>query len=195
MSIKKSTELEILRKVYSVTEYPEVDLSEQPDFIVHGLDTTFGVEVTEYYQDDSSSRLINITGYAARAIDEGTVHPKDVGIIEIQEPEFEKPDGSYVSYGKAVSKPILPANERMNKVGAIINNKNKLFDSYNKNLDYIDLVIYNNGDLFAGVDGPIIVDSLKSLQLSRPDLYTSFKNIYILSQEKDEPKIIKLWSN
>ena len=65
--IKKHKEFLILKKIYN-KEGLKVEASEKPDFIIESEFDRFGVEITEYYYNESSARLKNYEGYSEKIL-------------------------------------------------------------------------------------------------------------------------------
>jgi hypothetical protein len=192
---KKAGELAILRVVYLVADYPKVTASEEPDFIIKKKGIKFGVELTNYYQHgETGGRIANDKNYLNRLIDDGTVHPRDRDIVEVVNVGMDIGDRAILSSSNLMYTPILPANDRLKKLATDIENKNRLYKHYNKDLEYIDLLIYDDGDLSKGTEDRHIIEYLKSLQeKNEAQLDTPFENIYIYSHKPGSRTIIHSW--
>lgn len=75
---KKDKELMILRTVFKKKRFRKYTFSEKPDFIIHAKDD-FGVEITEYYPDETTARLHNFTDYTSKVTEGTYVHKDDLG--------------------------------------------------------------------------------------------------------------------
>lgn len=191
---KKSKELKQLRRVCSKDKYPNVVASENPDFIVDN-GNKFGVELVEYYQDDSSGRFANVPNYLNRLVDDGFIHPRDKGIIEVVEPQVEVSPGVWHSLGKASYKPILSADERIKRLILLIDAKHKKYKNYDRSLAWIDLLVIDKGDLYSGTEKRQTKQYLRDLQKNNPQLSSPFKNIYIYTDAPGKRNILHLWNN
>ena len=68
---KKEIERKILELVYEVKQYEQITDSECPDFRIKnkGYNSSFGVEITEFYFSESNARLRKIPNYFSEIFD------------------------------------------------------------------------------------------------------------------------------
>ncbi len=188
-------ELKILKKVYF--DFPDRDIgfSESPDFVITAHKKCFGVEIAEYYQlGETGGRIANEPKYLDNVINRGTVHPRDAHFVEVVHVGMTRDEKTEFATHNMMYTPILSASKRLEKLGELIEKKNKLFKTYRKDLDHIDLLIYDPGDLQAGMDGEAIMSRLRRLQDSSVnELQTNFKNVYVFSEKMGSNEIIHLW--
>ncbi len=149
---KKDRELQILKKIYSSNKIA-IDNYEQPDFVIRADNCIFGVEITEFYLNESIARLINYPGYKERILnskDNSVLDKKDIGVLSKQELYIlDKTDNKYkffddfvaVKYDDNLNFNSKPSYEFVeNKIIKIINIKTKKSKNYNT-FDYNELII------------------------------------------------------
>lgn len=177
-----------LRQVFSEREYPNTHKAERPDFIIHHEGGMFGVEVTSYYQDQTSARYNNTPGYMHNILeDEGNIKKKDRGKLApvlVGMGSGDKPEYTTTM----VFQKYLSFENRLNTLEQIINSKIDKSHQYSKDLEAIDLIVHDQGDLFGGEDGRKIEKYL--IELSQvPIKGLPYRKIYISKKHGafDEP--------
>ncbi|MEG6585324.1 hypothetical protein [Dendrosporobacter sp. 1207_IL3150] len=96
---KKLKEISIVNLIYSDVEY-QITPSEEPDFIIINKKAkySFGVEVTEYYHNESNARIRNIPNYGSKNAKDVTIQsPPDVDV-----------------YVRGITERIMAKNEKLN---------------------------------------------------------------------------------
>ena len=154
MDKKKLNEFIILRKVYSEIEYKIIKEHESPDFVLSDKDSNyFGVEVTKYFDTPTSGRFKNIPNYTEKLINSEFIHKQDIGILKVGEIVKVDEKGKEISSpDKGILRELPQSIERINVLKNIVTEKNiKHAQEYDKSMP-IDLLIYDSGDLIAGLD-------------------------------------------
>jgi hypothetical protein len=192
MDTKKSQELNILRKVYPETEYKLIQENENPDFILSDKDNNpFGVEITKYYDTPSSARFKNIPNYTEKLMNSEFIHKQDIGILKVDEIVIVDKKGREISTpNKGVLRELPQPIERINALKDIVSGKNiKHAQLYDKSMP-IDLVIYDRGDLTAGLEiqRNEILDYLHK-QEEANTLVSPFRKIILLIEESNKSTI------
>lgn len=149
---KKNKEYKILKKIYNSKRITIKDY-EKPDFIIEADNAKFGVEVTEFYFNESVARLINYKEYKEKILnsnDNKVLDKRDIGILSRHELYvLDKVDNQYkflfdfvaVKYDDNLNFHSKPTYEFVeNKIVNIINIKNNKANDYEK-FDYIELII------------------------------------------------------
>lgn len=184
---KKDRELQILKKIYNSNKIVIKD-HEQPDFIVEVDNTRFGVEITEFYLNESVARLINYPGYKERILnskDNSVLDKDDIGVLSRHEMYIlDKTDDKYkflfdfvaVKYDDNLDFNSKPSYEFIeNKIIEIINTKNEKSKEYDT-FDYNELIIQSME--------MISEEYINKLSLSEKILdsvdKSSFKRMYLL---------------
>jgi len=197
MDKKKINELKKLRLFYSESEYSLVKFYEKPDFIIKNKKNSsiFGVEITQYYESNTSSRLKNIPNYFEKITNNKFIHKEDIGILEVVS-DITKVDNKGNEISKPIPKGILnsvsQSPDRIAALKELVNSKNLKFKEYDKSLTEIDLIIYDRGDLIAGQEiqkNQILNYLYKQEKVNT--LVSPFRNMILLIEESPE-KIIKI---
>jgi hypothetical protein len=184
----------VLRRIYDLQEYPENEVeyieNKHPDFIISHADVKFGVEVTEYYQDNASGQYANKPGYFNNLI-EGKEEPRKKDGVEVVELGVGLNNGP-LHFQKWVWRPYRSANTRLDK---LIFDIGKKVEKYHlspqvPNLQYIDLIVHDaQGDLFGGTDGPVIKRHL--IKVSSKQLAgMPYRKIFICEKHGIRDKVI-----
>lgn len=154
MDNKKFNELRILRKVYPQDKYIIVKENEKPDFILSDKSNNiFGVEVTEYFDSQTSGRFKKIPNYLKKLINSKFIHKEDIGVLQVGVISIVDNKGNEISIpDKGVYRQLPQLIERLNVLKNLVAEKNiKCFNQYEKSIP-IDLLIYDSGDLIAGLE-------------------------------------------
>lgn len=184
---KKDRELQILKKIYN-SDKISIKEHEQPDFVLQADNVTFGVEITEFYLNESVARLINYPGYKERILnskDNSVLDKNDVGVLSRHEMYIlDKTDDKYkflfdfvaVKYDDNMNFNSKPSYEYIeNKIIEIINTKNEKSKEYDT-FDYNELIIQSME--------MISEEYINKLSLSEKILdsvdKSSFKRMYLL---------------
>lgn len=184
---KKDRELQILKKIYNSNKIVIKD-HEQPDFVIEADKVTFGVEITEFYLNESVARLINYPGYKERILnskDNSVLDKNDIGVLSRHEMYIlDKTDDKYkflfdfvaVKYDDNLNFNSKPSYEFIeNKIIEIINTKNEKSKDYDT-FDYNELIIQSME--------MISEEYINKLSLSENVLdavdKSSFKRMYLL---------------
>lgn len=184
---KKDRELQILKKIYNSDKIAIKD-HEQPDFVIETGNVKFGVEVTEFYLNESVARLINYPGYKERILnskDNSVLDKNDIGVLSRHEMYIlDKNDDKYkflfdfvaVKYDDNLNFNSRPSYEFIeNKIIEIINIKNEKSKNYDK-FNYNELIIQSME--------MISEEYINKLSLSEKILdavdKSSFKRMYLL---------------
>ena len=184
---KKDRELQILKKIYNSNKIVIKD-HEQPDFVIEADKVTFGVEITEFYLNESVARLINYPGYKERILNSknnNVLDKNDIGVLSRHEMYIlDKTDDKYkflfdfvaVKYDDNLNFNSKPSYEFIeNKIIEIINTKNEKSKDYDT-FDYNELIIQSME--------MISEEYINKLSLSENVLdavdKSSFKRMYLL---------------
>lgn len=184
---KKGRELQILKKIYNSNKMVIKD-HEQPDFVIEADNVHFGVEITEFYLNESVARLINYPGYKERILnskDNSVLDKNDIGVLSRHEMYIlDKTDDKYkflfdfvaVKYDGNLNFNSRPSYEFIeNKIIEIVNIKNEKSKDYDK-FDYNELIIQSM-EMISG-------EYINKLSLSEKILdvvdKSSFKRMYLL---------------
>ena len=150
--MKKEKELKILKKVYNSSDII-IEESEQPDFKIICDNETFGVEITEFYYNESTARLRNMDSYKDKILnskDNSVLDKRDLGKLSRCQLYISTDNGKTckfvtdfvsVKYDEKYEADILPKFEDIeNLIINIDDTKNKKAIKY-EHLDYLELFI------------------------------------------------------
>ena len=188
---KKDKELMVLKQIYQ-DDKVVITKSECPDFIINGINEKFGVEITDYYYNESSARLKNKPGYFESIInssDNTILTQRDKGIITkqaifVKEPNEEKYkfllDTIGIKYNENYDYGVNPIYKDVERqLIDIINEKSIRAENYQK-MDYYELFIQDRENYFAS-------DTQRQLCLYNSQLLldvvaqSRYKRVYIFS--------------
>ncbi|OGI22453.1 MAG: hypothetical protein A2808_03050 [Candidatus Moranbacteria bacterium RIFCSPHIGHO2_01_FULL_55_24] len=195
MNKKKPGELKILRTFYPESEYSLINSSENPDFILkdNSSNILFGVEVTQYFDTPTSGRFKNIPNYVGRLLSKNFIHKEDIGNLKVIDTIFKiEDDGTETPLSAGVLRSLPQSPERIEALKRLVASKNSKYSQYDKTLESIDLLIYDSGDLVAGIDKQKseILAYLRKQEESNT-LKSPFRKI-ILVIEESKYKLIKI---
>ncbi len=191
MKNKKERELEIIKNIY-ISENIEIIPDEQPDFIINSDTEKFGVEVTEFYYNESTARLKNYKGYKEKILNsnnDSVLDRRDKGKLtrcqlycynEKNKKNEYLFDFIDVKYNDENKMSVLPnCQEIENIILNIIECKNKKSQKYEK-FNYLELFIQDMEN--------ISFDKLEYIANSKKILNkindSNFKRLYFLSGNK-----------
>ncbi|MFO0781380.1 MAG: hypothetical protein U0524_00610 [Candidatus Saccharimonadales bacterium] len=178
-SAKKDAELEILRKVFPGKKYT---VNERPDFILHG-DEDFGVEIVEYYPDETIARLHNRPDYTNEITSNTYVHKDDADKLETVIVEYEDPKtGKWKKIPTpAVRQENMQITDRIALLIKLIDNKSKTLESYDTKLQVIDLVAQDSRNtLLDGINNSFVLKTLDNLRRVGRFSNSGFRSIYVI---------------
>lgn len=170
----------MLRTVFDSDNYPVVHESENPDFVLKKRGQSFGVEITEFYPDQTSARLENKPGYVNEVINNRT-HKDDVPLLEVVSMEYqERQTGKWKKIPhQGVKQENLSITDRLALLIRQINEKSDKQKSYEQGLAAIDLIIHDRrGSLLDGVNDRRVRAFFVTLRTQRI-IVTKFRSIYL----------------
>jgi hypothetical protein len=178
---KKEQELTILRTVFKKKRFPKYIFSEKPDFIVHHK-KDFGVEITEYYPDETMARMHNRPNYAQEVTNKTYIHKDDAQILEVVNTEYfnEKKQKWIKLEVPAVMQENQPIQLRVQRLIDQINDKTKLYHTYNSSLSDIDLIVCDSRASFIdGINDNYMRSIMKEIFARNIFRLSGFRNIYL----------------
>lgn len=183
----KGREEEILRAVYTPLTDLRLIPSEAPDFILRsGTADVLGVEITEFYVDETEARARKIPGYMRSLIDGGSHrHLDDICRLRMEKMRYLK-DGQ--EPGREIIGVVreVPSMEvRHQRLCEVLVEKASKFGSYSSRASATDLVIYDaNGSFFhedvRALYFPIAYGRARDLLLE-----SQFNEVVLVTRRKD----------
>jgi len=184
-SDKKLKEKRIVNLIYHDNEYLITD-SEEPDFILVHIrgNYSFGVEVTEYYLNQSNARIRNISNAVAERIKLGDCkHNSDKTELRVENIKI----ASAAKRGKKGAQEVLtiqlpPDVEKYVEglIGRIID-KNEKLKHYN--LSPINLILLDTENFFSHtISRDEVYTQLFNAELKRQIINSGFREIYLITE-------------
>lgn len=184
-SDKKLKEKRIVNLIYHDNEYLITD-SEEPDFILVHIrgNYSFGVEVTEYYLNQSNARIRNISNAVAERIKLGDCkHNSDKNELRVENIKI----ASAAKRGKKGAQEVLtiqlpPDVEKYVEglIGRIID-KNEKLKHYN--LSPINLILLDTENFFSHtISRDEVYTQLFNAELKRQIINSGFREIYLITE-------------
>ena len=178
---KKEKELKILRTVFKKKRYPKYTFHERPDFIVHHMND-FGVEITEFYPDETVARMVNMPNYAEKVTEKSYIHKDDINKLEVVNTEyFNKKKKKWIKIEQpAVRQENMPIHERITVLLSKIKGKSELLNSYDKSLENIDLIIYDGrSSMIDGINDEYMRKTIREMYSLDVFEKSGYRNIYL----------------
>ncbi len=185
-SRKKNIERNILQLIYKPSEYSIIEF-EKPDFILEDKNgNKFGVEITQLFLDESSARLKNKPNYLNDIIQNNKLDKRDVGILNVGEIVAIDDNGNEIPETRSmgVSQDLPQSPNRIEVLKKLVSSKNYKLVKYDKRVQFIDLIIYNDGSFISGLEiqKQQILSYLKK-QESANTLISSFRKIVFIIKD------------
>ena len=153
-SRKKVRERRILDLVYGDRSLHAVREHERPDFLIQSTasSTPFGVEVTEFFDSETSARLDRIDGYMGELLDGGPFrHKHDAQAAEVGPMDVVAPDGSVVATGIiGLIREIPPPRECARRVAERIQAKGEGLSDVTR-CSHLNLIVSDDSRVLATV--------------------------------------------
>ena len=197
---KKNFEFLIVNTIYNKSEYKynekNGESQEKPDFILKKNNRIeFGVEVTELYFDETSARLKKRKKYI-EDIKKGEVDKRDIKPLHLTSVYLDIGNDNESDYQFLFNDFTIPQHTEKDYKSAIIKrleekrNKSK---EYEKNLSYIELIIYDTESFFYNYSEEETIDFLnRNSDILKLIEQTIFKNVYIMTIINKKPNTIKI---
>lgn len=197
---KKENELNIVKIIYNEKEYKYNEENgynqEKPDFVLQKSNgEKFGVEVTELYYDETSARLKKRPRYV-EDIKRGEIDKRDIKPLHVTSLYLDIGNDNEPDYQFLFNNFTIPQYTENDFKKALINrleekrNKSK---EYERNLEYIELVIYDTESFFYDYSEEKTINFLKqNSDILKLIEQTIFKNVYIMTIINKKPNTIKI---
>lgn len=194
--MNKSGERKIFDFVYfdRISNYSIIE-SENPDFKINEKISykNFGVEITELYLSDSLARLNNVPEYLNSILTkEKYIHKDDKIHLKVSNLEIESKDGVKKGNVKGI---IHQKNidTFLNKVIEIIEKKNKKFSNYDKNLNHVNLIIYDCESFFIGLNSDNFYKVFFNKKIEKVLLNSNFREIFLVTEIGEYLSVSKVY--
>lgn len=191
MNSKKEKERKAVNQFYKENSV-EIINYEKPDFIIKTNDETFGVEVTDYYYNESSARIKNFKGYTEKILnsnDDSVLDKRDIDKItklRLYVYNKQKKENIFVNdfvglkYKQNYEININPDFNFIEKQFIDIINKKSDKIVKKQNIDYYELFIQDKENYIFKYMNNIIYSKKILLTIVK----SNFKRVYIFSNKK-----------
>lgn len=193
---KKQRERRIFDMVYGDVSFAEVTDNECPDFLVRLFDGSpyFGVEVTEFYQTETSARLQSISGYSHQLLaGEDFKHKDDRESLEVAKVDIVNEDNSIHAKGvPAIIQRVPPPSECARQVAQRIQTKTQQIRNSAADTSHANLIIQDKtgllritkvADFYRIYFVPELVSALS---------VTSFREVFLVTDIDDRQVFARL---
>ena len=188
--IKQNTQRKILDYIYKGIPGLQIKRNERPDFRLKYkcLKYYYGVEVTEFYFDETSARLRNIPDYLGDLLsDKKYLHKKDRKTLKIEKVTIISKEGENKGEPEAIihkSPSLLFCQEKINQ---IIREKNNKYRKYNKTLHHINLIINDSEGFLFRIEAKDFYNIFYTHNIIESVVNSNFREIYFITRvEKDK---------
>jgi len=187
---KLMNQRKILDYIYKDIPGLQIKRNERPDFRLKYkyLKNYFGVEVTEFYFDETSARLKNIPEYLDDLLnDKKYLHKKDRKALEIEKVTIISKNGENKGEPEAVIHKLPSLSSCQEKIIQIINDKNKKYYEYDKTLQHINLIIYDSEGFLFRIRTKDFYNIIYTRNIIESIITSNFREIYFITRvEKDK---------
>ncbi|XVV17281.1 hypothetical protein ACQP2X_23755 [Actinoplanes sp. CA-131856] len=184
---KAARELAILRSVYRLEEYAEVEHADRPDFYLHTPGRKpFGVEITELYRSQTDARTMHRPEYIGDLLAGGRhMHRDDIKPLSVAQVRISDPSGVV----KAENVPAIIRREpttadHSSAIAEALRRKSEKLSAYDANVSHTNLVIF---DAYEYVREPISEFNLTELmatELRAALIETGYREVYLVAEEE-----------
>ncbi|MBK9105984.1 MAG: hypothetical protein IPL92_15775 [Saprospiraceae bacterium] len=183
---KKEIERRIFDLVYGTTHNLVVEHKDKPDFWVHlNENNIVGVEVTEFFDTESSARLKNIPDYLDSLLDRNEFkHAEDrqqlkVDRIKIVSENDEVETDAVIQVLPSISTYLSLIEER-------ISLKSKSIEYYDKRLNHSNLIIHDLSGVLSSIERREFYNVFYQPGIVKVLLETKFREIYFITKFNKE---------
>jgi hypothetical protein len=193
----KNAERATVRAIYDPPAPWVLDDSETPDFLFRSDNSVvLGIEVTEFYQNESHARLRKITDYGTQLIRNGAYRHKDDKVALPVERVTYSRKGQVLGGGPIPAIVLRPPpwQELFDRLGKLMREKSAKCEDYLRLAPQIDLVIQDTASAFwvekmSEFHRPFMTSGIA------PDIIRShFREILLLTRQNDVQGFIPLRS-
>jgi len=189
---KLMTQRKILDYIYKDIPGLQIKRNERPDFSLKYkyLKYYFGVEVTEFYFDETSARLKNIPEYLDDLLsDKKYLHKKDRKALKIEKVTIISKNGENKGEPEAVIHKLPSLSSCQEKITQIINDKNKKYYEYDKTLQHINLIIYDSEGFLFRIRTKDFYNIIYTRNIIESIVTSNFREIYFITRVEKEKRI------
>lgn len=181
--MNKAKEKIIFKYIYKSSKEADIIEKEKPDFWVKEHDGEyFGVEVTEYYYSEADARVKNIPHYVTGILENGIYsHKKDKKELKVSDAKILKPDGATIPI-RGILRENQSLEDYLKAINNIIQNKDKKILSYDKKLDYVNLIILDNERTLRFAEPDRFYELFYTSLIKQTILESKYREIYLITE-------------
>lgn len=188
-------ELAVLQTVYDVTKFNAVRHQDRPDFVLsYGGPSSFGVEITVLYENDSDARIRNIDGYLQDLWNgKPHKHKDDIDVLKAGPVTIFDKDGNVTATGiPAVMVDVTNFPSLPDLIAQRIQHKTTRFDEYARGLTHVNLIIYERTRGAAPKADEVYRSHLFLSDAVRSALNaSSFNEVFLVSTDVDHNQVVR----
>jgi hypothetical protein len=180
-------EKEILEIIYPCYTNEQITKAEDPDFYIQHIEGhKFGVEVTRYFHSESKARLKYIPNYGLDLLNGKPYrHKDDKNEIPVEDMIVTSADGKSNRKIKGIFHRGRILNEISKNIETLIKIKNHKYLNYNKELNHINLIIYDFEDCLSRLNKEVFLHMLFNKHISTLIKNSPFREIYFLTSDNE----------
>jgi hypothetical protein len=189
---KLETQRKILDFIYKAIPGIIIQEYDKPDFKLKYKDYKyyFGVEVTEFYFDETSARLRNVSAYLDDLLtDKKFLHKKDRRNLKVQKVTIISKSGENKGEPEAVIYKLPSLASCRDKIDQLIREKNNRFSEYDKALHHINLIIYDAEGFLFRMKIKDFYNIAYSSDIVRSITNSNFREIYFITRIDDDKRV------
>lgn len=194
---KAQRERELLRAIYNVDEYASAEHGDSPDFLLrhHRVNSRFGVEVTEVFDNEAEARLRFYPDYVTSLLAGGRhMHRDDVDVLRRTQVTIQAADGTVKHEDvTAIIREVASPARRHAAITACLHRKDAHARRYPKDLSHVNLII---GDRFQAIpdvasDSTYPVSDLLVPGLRTALLQSRFREVFLVQARLNGTRIYR----
>jgi len=186
------TQSKILDFIYKGIPGLQIQKFDKPDFKLKykSLAYYFGVEVTEFYFDETSARLRNVPDYLSDLLnDKKYLHKKDRETLKIQKVTIISKNGENKGEPEAVIHKLPSLASCQEKIDQIIRDKNNKYYEYDESLHHINLIIYDAEGFLFRIKTKDFYNIFYSSNIVKSITSSNFREIYFITIVEDDKRV------
>src|ERR1700728_3489903 len=197
--MNKIDEQKIAEMVFGRNTALKISAWESPDFLLRREEVVIlGIEVTEYFDNESEARLQKLPEYTAQLLGSKTYrHKDDKEHLKVQRVKYiPKADPAKAIELDAIAIAVPSLGFRLNRLAEAIRQKSTRWPDYLASAPQIDLLVYDGQDAFNFTDFAKIYRPLSVSPVRQAAVASEFREVFLITcAEKQQPVCIPLKAN
>jgi|TARA_B110000240_G_scaffold82389_1_gene93947 hypothetical protein len=182
--LKKEIEKRIFNYVYKKNKFKIIEHKDKPDFWINpNSNFSFGVEITELFENESIARLEKIDNYIGELLDSKKIrHKDDKKNIKVESIQIFSKKNELISKQKAIINSVPKLNDFINILTDCISKKNRKSINYNSSLGYFNLIINDHTTTLSAINNIDISQYLFTEKLNQILFESPFEEILLITK-------------